>query len=141
VTAASAAPAGSLDRHPRRQYRRWAAILLVVELASAILFLARGFPYFGSGLIPNAAWWEVPLALLHLPAIEALSAAGLCCGLRNGLVLTHVIRGGHIRMTLTGTGILAGSNWLCWLAIVLLGQWLWNRRRKQSLPPPEAASA
>jgi len=106
-----------------------------------MLFLVRGFPYFGSGLVPNAAWWEAPLALLHLPAIEVLSAAGLCCGLRNGVILTHLIRGGHIRMTLTGTGILAGSNWLCWLVIALLGQWLWNRRRNRSLPPPEAASA
>ena len=121
---------------------RWwlAGILLGMELLAAVLFLVRGFPYFGSGLVPNAPYWELPLALVHLPAIELLSAAGLCCGFRNGLVLTHVIRGGHIPMTLTGTSILVGSNWICWLTIALLGTWVWTRRRRRSRPPPEAAS-
>lgn len=119
----------------------WSAgALLGLELLAAVAFLVRGFPYFGSGLVPNARWWEIPLALLHLPAIELLSVAGLCCGFRNGLVLTHVIRGGHIRMTLTGTGILIGTNWLCWLALALLGQSLWSRRRGRSKSRPEAAS-
>lgn len=140
ATASDALPA-SRGGTLRRQRWQLAGALLVVELISALLFLVRGFPYFGSGLVPNAPWWEAPLALLHLPAIELLSAAGLCCGFRNGLVLTHVIRGGHIPMRLTGTGILVGSSWLCWLVLALLAQWLWNRRRNRSLPPPEAASA
>jgi len=107
-----------------------------MELLAAAIFLVRGFPYLGSALVPNAPWWEIPLALAHLPAIGLLSAAGLCCGLHNGLVLTHVIRGGHVPMTLTGTGILVGGNWICWLVIALLGQWVWTRRRGRSRPPP-----
>jgi thiosulfate reductase cytochrome b subunit len=43
-------------------------------------------------------------------------------------------------MTLTGTGILIGTNWLCWLALALLGQSLWSRRRGRSKSRPEAAS-
>jgi hypothetical protein len=121
---------------------RWliACIALAIEVLASLAFLARGFPYFGSGLVPNAAWWELPLALVHLPAIELLTAVGLCCGFRNGVVLTHVIRGGHIPMTVTGTGILVGTNLLCWLIILLLGQWAWMRRRTRSLPPPEAVA-
>jgi len=134
-------PAPPAPATASRRSRWWlAGALLGIELLAAVVFLVRGFPYFGSGLVPHARWWEIPLALAHLPAIELLSAAGLCCGFRNGLVLTHVIRGGHIRMTLTGTGILIGSNWCCWLALALLGQSLWTRRRGRSQPPPEAAS-
>jgi hypothetical protein len=129
-------PAGA-SRPPRW---RLAAILLGLELVAAASFLGRGFPYFGSGLVPNATWLEIPLALAHLPAIGLLSATGLCCGFRNGLVLGPVIRGGHIPMTPTGTVILAAGNWLCWLAVLLLAQWAWTRRRGRAPGPPGAAS-
>jgi hypothetical protein len=117
----------------RRPGRRLARLLLVItgaEIAVAGILYIRGFPYFGSGLVPNAPWWEVPVALLHLPAIEILTAAGLCCGFRNGLVLSHVVRGGHVPMTLTGTGILAATNLACWAVLGAGSAWIWSRRRR-----------
>jgi hypothetical protein len=119
---------------------RLVVALLGLEGLAAIIMYAHGFPYFGSGLVPNAPLWEAPLAILHLPAIEALTAMGLCCGFRNGLVLTHVIRGGHIPMTLVGTAILGTVNWVCWLCIALAGRWLVVRRRNRPTPPPTAVS-
>jgi hypothetical protein len=134
-------PPRSTDRPRLAALWRLPVGLLGIEgLCAAIIYL-RGFPYFGSDRIPNASLWEAPLALLHLPAIEVLSAFGLCCGFRNGTVLTHVIRGGHIPMTLTGTGLLALANWLCWLGLALLGRWVWGRRPGRPVPPPAEASA
>jgi hypothetical protein len=115
--------------------------LVGLELLAALIIYVHGFPYFGSGLVPNAPLWEAPLALLHLPAIEALTAMGLCCGFRNGLVLTHIIRGGHIHMTLAGTAILGLVNWVCWLGIALLGRLLLVHLRSRPTPPRGASSA
>lgn len=115
--------------------------LLGLEALAALIMYLHGFPYFGSGLVPNAPLWEAPLTVLHLPAIEALTAMGLCCGFRNGLVLTHVIRGGHIPMTLVGTALLCLANWVCWLGIAMLARWLVVRRRNRTTLPPAAASA
>lgn len=125
-------------RSPQR-LRRWRGLLVLTSLQAllALVIYARGFPYFGTGLVPNAAPWEVPVALVHLPAIELLTLAGRCCGTRNGTVLTHVIRGGHIPMTPRGTLLLAGSNWATWgLGLMAFAWW---RSRRRSRPPPAAA--
>ncbi|HEY7682197.1 MAG TPA: hypothetical protein VH879_06105 [Gemmatimonadales bacterium] len=113
--------------------------LACVEILLAAFIYVRGFPYFGSELVSNAPLWEIPLALVHLPGIQLLSMIGLCCGFRNGLVLTHVVRGGHIPMQLAGTGILAATNWLCWLGAVWLGSSVWRRYRARSAPPASQA--
>lgn len=115
-----------------------AGILLAQLLAGVTIYL-RGFPYYGTGLVPNAPWWEVPLALLHLPAIEVLTLFGFCCGLRGSDVLTHVVRGGHIPMQGVGTVVLVTVNWVCWSlvgALAYLG--LTWRRRRTPPPAPEA---
>ncbi len=119
------------------------ALLLVVQVALGGLLLVRGFPYFGSRLVHGASWWEVPVALYHLPAIQALSAAGLCCGLTNGLVLRSRVVGGHIPMEPTGTLILALTNWFCWSAITLLLACLWwiRQRRPAATAEPTAPAA
>lgn len=123
---------------------RFATVLMalfILEIMLAIVVYFRGFPYFGSGLVPNAPLWEVAVAVFHLPAIEALSAVGLCCGFRKGLVLTHVVRGGHVPMDVFGTAILAAINWVCWSLAVSLGWLVWRRRRHKAVPPQPPAAA
>lgn len=115
--------------------------LLGLQSVLAVVVYVRGFPFFGSGLVPNAPLWEVAVALFHLPAIEALSAVGLCCGFRNGLVLTHVVRGGHVPMDLIGTTFLAVTNLVCWSAVVSLGWYAWRLRRDRTAPPQPPAAA
>lgn len=115
------------------------ALLFALQLLLGGVLLLRGFPYFGSRLVDAAAWWELPLALFHLPAIEALSAAGLCCGLGNGMVLRSQVIGGHIPMQLPGTLILALTNWACWSAITLLLGLLWWFRQRRSAPSAPVA--
>lgn len=121
------------------------SVLLGLQLLLAALVFARGFPYFGSSLIASAPLWELPVAAFHLPGIEALRAAGLCCGFRNGLVLGHTVVGGHLPMRLVGTALLAGANWLCWTAVLLAGMWartLWRARQPRAAgagPGPGAA--
>jgi hypothetical protein len=137
VTGPGDAPAAP-SQGPRRRRRRLPGLLLAitsVQVAVAGILYIRGFPYFGSGLVPNAPSWEVPIALLHLPGIEILTAAGLCCGFRNGLVLSHIVRGGHVPMTLTGTGILAATNLACWMVLGAVSVWIWSRRRRGQVPP------
>jgi hypothetical protein len=114
--------------------------LLAFEGLLAGLMLVRGFPYFGSGLVPNAPFWEAPIALFHWPAIQVLSLFGLCCGFHNGLVLTHVVRGGHVPMEVSGAALLASANWLCWAIVAVLGWLAWRRRGSDSNPPPEEAA-
>ncbi len=116
-------------------------VLLGLQGLLAVVVYIRGFPFFGSSLIPNAPLWEVAVALFHLPAIEALSAVGLCCGFRNGLVLTHVVRGGHVPMDVSGTALLALANWACWATVIGLGWFAWKRRRNNAAPPPPPAAA
>lgn len=118
-----------------RRFVQAIALLLALQLLLGGVLLLRGFPYFGSRLVSAAAWWELPLALYHLPAIQTLSAAGLCCGLSNGLVLRSRVVGGHIPMELPGTLILALTNWACWSLLTLLGlAFWWYRQRRASRP-------
>ena len=116
-------------------------VLLGLQSLLAVVVYFRGFPFFGSGLVPNAPLWEVAVALFHVPAIEALSAVGLCCGFRNGLVLTHVVRGGHVPMDIGGTTLLAAANWCCWATAISLGWFGWRRRRDKAAPPQPPAAA
>jgi hypothetical protein len=110
--------------------------LLTIEVLLAGVIFSRGFPYYGSSLIDGAPLWELPVAAFHLPAIQTLTGLGLCCGLSNGLVLRSRVVGGHIPMRVTGTLILAATNWICWTAIALLAHWIWvlTRARRSSAP-------
>jgi len=127
MTAGPTAPTG------RWRLRGWWVPLgiLLSQLLGSFLIYGRGFPYFGSPMVPNGSLWELPVALLHLPALGVLMASGFCCGFRNGLVLTHVVRAGHIPMTIPGTAILAVTNLVCWLLVLLLarGYRAWRRNR------------
>ena len=113
------------------------AILLAIQVLLAGVVFTRGFPYYGSSLIDSASLWELPVAAFHLPAIQALTSAGLCCGLSKGLVLRSRVVGGHIPMRVTGTLILAATNWICWTAIALLGHWAWALARARRSPVPD----
>lgn len=108
-----------------------AALLAVVgaELLSAVLLALRGFPYFGSDLVSNAALWEVPVALFHLPGILVLTLTGYCCGFHNALVLGPRIVGGHIRMSPEGILILTLTNVALLLLLLALGWGAWRLRR------------
>ncbi len=103
--------------------------VLGAELLSVLLFTLRGFPYFGSDLVSNAPLWEVPVAILHLPAILVLTLTGYCCGFHNGLVLGPRIVGGHIRMSPEGILILTLTNAGLLLLLVALGWGVWRVRR------------
>lgn len=103
-------------------------LLLNFQLALGALLVARGFPYFGSRLVDHAPWWEFPVAAYHLPGIQVLSVAGLCCGLGNGAILPLRVVGGHIPMPMTGAFLLALTNWFCWSVATLGLYWLWFRR-------------
>ena len=113
------------------------AFLLALEVGLAGLVFSRGFPYFGSSLITRASPWEWPVAMFHMPAIQSLSAMGLCCGFSHGLVLTHRVVGGHIPMRVSGTFVLAAANWLCWTAIALLAHLVWQVARSRRGLGPE----
>lgn len=117
-----------------RRSLQLSTLLLILQLLLGGLLLFRGFPYFGSRLVDAAPWWEFPIALYHFPAIQALSAAGLCCGFSKGLVLTSRVVGGHIPMEVPGTFILALTNWFCWSAVTLLLYWAWWLLRRRSTP-------
>lgn len=118
-----------------RRSLQLSTLLLVFQLLLGGLLLFRGFPYFGSRLVSGAPWWELPVALYHFPAIQALSAAGLCCGFTHGLVLSSRVVGGHIPMQVPGALLLALTNWFCWSAVTLLLYWVWWLRRRRSLDP------
>ncbi|HTS87233.1 MAG TPA: hypothetical protein VMG41_01980 [Gemmatimonadales bacterium] len=117
-----------------------AGILLLQGVASLSVYV-RGFPYYGSGLVPNAPWWEVPIAILHLPGIEVLTLFGFCCGLHGGDILTHVIHGGHIPMRGFGTTVLATVNWACWSLIAAAAYLVLTWRGRRKLPSPPAPPA
>ncbi|HSB55055.1 MAG TPA: hypothetical protein VLD58_11895 [Gemmatimonadales bacterium] len=124
-----------------RRSLQLSVLLLLLQLGLGALLLTRGFPYFGSRLVDGASWWELPVAIYHLPAIQALSAVGLCCGFGNGMVLPSRVIGGHIPMHLSGTLLLALTNWFCWSVVTLLLYWLWWVRRAPAQPAPVADQA
>jgi hypothetical protein len=110
---------------------RFRAVLLAtigVQLLCCVTLAFRGFPYFGSDLVSNAALWEAPVALFHLPGLVALSLTGYCCGFHNALVLGPRIVGGHIRMSAQGILILALTNTALLLVPIGLGWGLWRLR-------------
>jgi hypothetical protein len=102
----------------------------------------RGFPYYGSQLVSNAPLWEAPVALFHLPGILVLSLAGLCCGFGHGLVLGPRIAAGHVPVTVPGVLILAATNWLVWIVmlVIVTGFWRLGGRRRRPAAPGEVAS-
>lgn len=112
-----------------RRAGQFIAVLLAIQVLLAGLVFSRGFPYFGSRLIDGAAIWELPVAAYHVPAIQTLTAMGLCCGFSKGAVLTYRVVGGHIPMQATGTFILAVTNLLCWSALALVGYGVWAATR------------
>ncbi len=113
---------------------------LGAELLSVLLFVFRGFPYVGSDLVSNAPLWEVPVAILHLPAILVLTLTGYCCGFHNGLVLGPRIVGGHIRMSPEGILILTLTNVALLLLLVALGWGVWRVRRAPAIVAEEPVS-
>lgn len=123
-----------------RQLRGMVALTATAQILLALLLLQRGFPYYGSARVSQGRVWEVPVAVLHLPGIGLLSAAGLCCGMRNGLVLPARMVAGHVPMRPAGVLLLALANWAVWVALLLLGRWAWQRRRVRTASitgPPE----
>src|SRR5512143_2002424 len=113
------------------------AVLTALQLVTAAGLYLRGFPYFGTSLVANAALWEAPVALFHAPAVVTLYLAGQCCGLRNGRVLGPRITGGHIRLTAEGLALLSFTNWTLWCALGTIGTiaWLRHRRPRAAGPP------
>jgi hypothetical protein len=125
----------------RRILLRVLIILTAVQLATGAGLYLRGFPYFGSSLVSNAALWEAPVALFHLPAIATLYLSGRCCGLRNGSILGPRIVGGHIRLSPAAAALLATTNWIVWLVLALIGTSLWLHRRSRRPPAPPSPPA
>ena len=117
------------------------AALTVAQLLAALLLGWRGFPYFGSSLVTQAAPWELPLAAAHLPGIAVLTVTGQCCGFRNGRVLGPRVVAGHIRMSAGGVTWLALANWAAWLALGSAAGLVWRRRAPaaRSIPPADLA--
>jgi hypothetical protein len=113
-------------------FRRILLAIVGVQLLCAMMLALRGFPYFGSDLVSNAAFWEVPVALFHLPGLVALSLTGYCCGFHNALVLGPRIVGGHIRMSSQGILILTLTNTAVMLALLGLGWGLWRLLKPKS---------
>ena len=128
----------------RRFLRLLLPIVTVLQLAGSALLASRGFPYFGTGRVPNAAPWETAIVGFHLPGLGLLWAGGFCCGLRNGLVIGPRVVGGHIRMTPAGGRILASVNWLGWIVLLGLSQLRRPRRHpavgsaRMEPPPPDS---
>lgn len=120
---------------PPRLLRAPLTLLLTQLLASGWLYL-RGFPYYGSSLVANAPSWEAPLALFHAPGLAVLSAAGVCCGMGKGSVLPARSIGGHVPLGPRGLLLLVGANLLCWLLVVTVVAWGWERSRAR---PAKAA--
>ena len=135
------APSGRTERWlVRVLVRRLLPILTVTQFVAAAMIAGRGFPYFGSDLVSNAALWESPVALFHLPAIAALTASGHCCGFRNGRILGPRITAGHIRVRWDGLLILSLTNWSVWIvggAVMLLAGERAARRRRRGITLPE----
>jgi hypothetical protein len=121
-------------------FRRILLAILGPQLLSCALFAARGFPYFGSDLVSNAALWEAPVALFHLPGLVALSLTGYCCGFHNALVLGPRVVGGHIRMSSQGILILTLTNTALLLILVGLGWGLWRLRKSKTGVPETPVS-
>jgi hypothetical protein len=116
---------------------RIVTVLVVWQLLASAITIGRGFPYYGSSLVDNAPVWELPIAVWHLPAIELLSAAGYCCGLRNQVIFEARVRGGHVALRPFGALVLAASSWAFWSVLAVIGLALWRRRR----PAEEAVAA
>jgi hypothetical protein len=145
TTTTSPAPAETLHpmARPGRRLRRTLLILTLVQAVGGVAVLGRGFPYFGSQLVSNAPLWETPLALFHVPGILVLSLAGLCCGFGRSLILGPKIVAGHVPVTVSGTSILAVTNWLVWTALLMVAAGLWRlgRSRRRSSGSADDAPA
>jgi hypothetical protein len=102
--------------------------LTVLRLLLGAIVYHRGFPYFGSGLVANAALWEAPVAGFHWPGVTVLTLSGHCCGMGRGLILGPSIKGGHVPVTAMGVLILVATNWLVWLVLATLGSAAWHLR-------------
>jgi hypothetical protein len=122
----------------RRLALRVLGTLTALQLLTGAELFVRGFPYFGSSLVNNAAFWEAPIALFHAPAIAMLYLTGQCCGFRNGAVLGPRIAGGHIRLTPSGLAVLSLTNFAVWLMLGAIGTVLRLRHRSpgRSDTPP-----
>jgi hypothetical protein len=123
------------------RFRAALLVLVGAQLCCAALLALRGFPYFGSDLVSNAALWEVPVAIFHLPGILVLTLTGYCCGFHNALVLGPRIVGGHIRMSPQGILILTLTNLA--LLLILVGLWwgVWRFRRPPTTPVSNSEAA
>lgn len=120
----------------RRLTLRVLAILSALQLLAGAGLYLRGFPYFGTSLVANAALWEAPVALFHAPGVMALYLTGQCCGLRNGRVLGPRITGGHIRLSADGLALLSLTNWALWCVLGSAGTVAWLRRRRRAAAAP-----
>ena len=108
-------------------------VVVALEIVMAVAIYLRGYP----GLEPFfrlATIWELPIVVLHAPAVVALTSLGMCCGYANDLVLGdhwfNVGSGSYNPMTLRGTMILGMTNLVIWLGISLAAVWLWRPRRR-----------
>ena len=107
---------------------------LIAEMVLAVLVAIFGF----GGSVMDTRWYELVLPTTQAPGIALLATLGLCCGFRNGLVISDVIVGRWGGLTTAGMPILFVANTLMFAAILLVGRILWrglNRRRLEGDAP------